>query len=74
MVAVAWGKLKAGLIVDKLIGKQEIVVKSLGSFIGNVTGLSGCTILGDGRIALIIDIPGLISATTKKANLALSGL
>ncbi|MDY7080035.1 MAG: chemotaxis protein CheA [Chloroflexota bacterium] len=74
VVAVAWGKLKAGLIVDKLIGKQEIVVKSLGSFIGNVTGLSGCTILGDGRIALIIDIPGLISATTKKANLALSGL
>jgi two-component system chemotaxis sensor kinase CheA len=61
VVTVAWGKLQIGLIVDRLIGKQEIVIKSLGSFIGNVPGLSGCTILGDGRIALIVDIPGLIS-------------
>ncbi len=60
VVTVAWGKLKAGLVVDHLLGKQEIVIKSLGSFIGNVPGLSGCTILGDGRIALIVDIPGLI--------------
>jgi two-component system chemotaxis sensor kinase CheA len=62
VVTVAWGKLKAGLIVDELIGKQEVVVKSLGSFIGNVPGLSGCTILGDGRIALIIDVPSLVGA------------
>ena len=46
-------------------GKQEIVIKSLGAFIGNVPGLSGCTILGDGRIALIVDIPGLIGTTMK---------
>ncbi|MEE8390220.1 MAG: chemotaxis protein CheA, partial [Anaerolineae bacterium] len=62
VVTVAWGKLKAGLVVDQLLGKQEIVIKSLGSFIGNVQGLSGCTILGDGRIALIVDIPSLIGA------------
>ncbi|MCP4542073.1 MAG: chemotaxis protein CheA [Chloroflexi bacterium] len=62
VVTVAWGKLKAGLVVDQLLGKQEIVIKSLGSFIGNVPGLSGCTILGDGRIALIVDVPGLIGA------------
>ena len=62
VVTVAWGKLQVGLIVDKLIGKQEIVIKSLSPTIGNVPGLSGCTILGDGRIALIVDIPGLISA------------
>jgi two-component system chemotaxis sensor kinase CheA len=68
VVTVAWGRLKAGLIVDSLLGKQEIVIKSLGTFIGNVPGLSGCTILGDGRIALIIDVPGLISTTMKKAN------
>jgi two-component system chemotaxis sensor kinase CheA len=60
IVVVAWGKLHAGLVVDKLIGKQEIVVKSLSPIIGNVPGLSGCTILGDGRVALIVDIPGLI--------------
>ncbi len=61
IVTVAWGKLRAGLIVDQLIGKQEIVVKSLGSLLGGVPGLSGCTIMGDGRIALIVDIPSLVS-------------
>jgi two-component system chemotaxis sensor kinase CheA len=62
VVAVTWGKLQVGLVVDKIIGKQEIVVKPLGSLIGNVPGLSGCTILGNGRIALIVDVSGLINA------------
>jgi len=62
VVAVTWGKLQVGLVVDKIIGKQEIVVKPLGSLIGNVAGLSGCTILGNGRIALIVDVSGLINA------------
>jgi two-component system chemotaxis sensor kinase CheA len=62
VVAVTWGKLQVGLIVDKIIGKQEIVVKPLGSLIGNVPGLSGCTILGNGRIALIVDVSSLINA------------
>ena len=62
VVVVTWGKLQVGLVVDRLIGKQEIVIKALTSFIGSVPGLSGCTILGDGRIALILDISGLISA------------
>ncbi len=62
VVTVAWGKQQVGLVVDELIGKREIVIKSLNAFLGNVPGLSGCTILGDGRIALIIDIPSLVSA------------
>ncbi|MCP4544417.1 MAG: hypothetical protein GY832_45480 [Chloroflexi bacterium] len=61
-VTVAWGKLQVGLVVDRLIGKQEIVIKALGSFIGSVPWLSGCTILGDGCIALISDISSLIGA------------
>lgn len=61
VVAVTWGKLQVGLVVDKIIGKQEIVVKPLGSLIGNVPGLSGCTILGNGRIALIVDVSSLIN-------------
>jgi two-component system chemotaxis sensor kinase CheA len=65
IVAVAWGKLRAGLVVDQLIGKQEIVVKSLGPLLGSVSGLSGCTILGDGRIALIVDIPSLVSSAVQ---------
>jgi two-component system chemotaxis sensor kinase CheA len=74
VVTVAWGKLKAGLIVDSLLGKQEIVIKSLGTYIGNMPGLSGCTILGDGRIALIVDVPGLISQTMKADTLTINSL
>ncbi len=62
VVTVAWGKLRAGLVVDKIIGKQEIVVKSFSPIIGKVPGLSGCAILGDASIALIVDIPSLINA------------
>ena len=48
------------LFVDRLIGKQEIVVKPIPDYIKKVKGLSGCTQLGDGRIALILDASGLI--------------
>ena len=48
------------LFVDKLIGKQEIVVKPIPSYIKKVKGLTGCTQLGDGSIALILDPAGLI--------------
>lgn len=59
VVAVRWGKLEMGLIVDTLIGEQEMVVKSLGALVGEAEGVSGAAILGDGRVALIIDVPGL---------------
>ena len=48
------------LLVDHLVGKQEIVVKPIPEYIKKVKGLSGCTQLGDGSIALILDAPGLI--------------
>ena len=72
VVTVAWGKLRVGLIVDQLIGKQEIVVKSFSPILGSVPGLSGCTILGDGSIALIVDIPSLISAATQTQQRAIT--
>jgi len=62
IVTVAWGTIQTGLVVSEIIGKQEIVVKSLSPVVGEVAGLSGCAILGDGRIALIVDIPDLINA------------
>ena len=62
VITVAWGKLRAGLVADRIIGKQEVVVKSFSPLIGKVVGLSGCAILGDGRIALVVDVPGLINA------------
>jgi len=49
------------VLVDKLIGEQEIVVKPIPKYIKKVRGLSGCTQLGDGSIALILDPTGLIA-------------
>ncbi len=65
IVTVSWGKLNLGLVVDRIIGQQEIVVKSLSSVIGNLAGLSGCAILGDGRVALIMDIPSLVNTAAQ---------
>jgi two-component system chemotaxis sensor kinase CheA len=48
-----------GLVVDHVIGEQEIVMKPLGNYMGYIRGLSGATILGDGRIGLLIDVPAL---------------
>ncbi|MEI6289654.1 MAG: chemotaxis protein CheA, partial [Chloroflexota bacterium] len=58
-VVVQSGKQKVGLIVDKLLGEEEVVVKSLGSFIGDIPGVSSAAILGDGKVALIVDVFGL---------------
>ena len=58
-VIVNLGASKVGFIVDKLIGEQEIVMKPLGSFFGDLQGIGGATILGDGKVALIVDIAGI---------------
>ena len=55
VVIVANGDKLAGLVVDNLIGQQEIVIKSVGKFINNSKLISGATILGDGEVALILD-------------------
>ena len=59
VVAVKWGKLEVGLMVDTLLGNQELVIKSLGALVGETPGVSGAAILGDGRVALIVDVPSL---------------
>ena len=48
------------LLVDELLGQQQVVVKSLEANFRNVSGLAGATILGDGTVALILDVPGLV--------------
>ena len=56
VVIVQKGENLAGLVVDNLIGQQEIVIKSLGKYINNNKIISGATILGDGEVALILDV------------------
>ena len=60
VVVVKKGDSYAGLVVDNLMGQQEIVIKSLGKVIENNKLISGATILGDGEVALIIDVNTLI--------------
>lgn len=60
VVIVKKGDKTAGLVVDRLLGQQEIVIKSLGSYIKQCKFISGATILGDGEVALIIDTNALL--------------
>lgn len=60
VVIVTKGDSMAGLVVDNLIGQQEIVIKSLGKYIDNNKLISGATILGDGEVALILDVNTLM--------------
>ncbi|MDN5346726.1 MAG: two-component system, chemotaxis family, sensor kinase CheA [Clostridia bacterium] len=60
VVVVGLAEKQVGFIVDDLLGEQEIVIKSLGDFIGKIPGLAGATIMGDGRVALILDVRSLV--------------
>lgn len=60
VVVLGVGDKKVGVIVDKLLGELEIVIKSLGDYLGKVPCLSGATILGDGQVALIVDVRSLV--------------
>ncbi len=61
VVVVKIGKNKIGFIVSELIGQQEIVIKSLGRFLAKIDGITGGTILGDGNVALILDVASFYS-------------
>ncbi|NLG85984.1 MAG: chemotaxis protein CheA [Firmicutes bacterium] len=66
IVVVRGDGTRAGLVVDNLGGQREIVIKSLGRFLGSLPGLGGATILGDGRVALILDPGGVLSLAEKR--------
>jgi len=51
------------LMVDELIGKQEVVIKNLGRLLGDIRGIAGCAILGDGTVGLILDASDIVSET-----------
>ena len=60
VVIVKKGERLAGMVVDELIGQQEIVIKSIGKYIKNHKIISGATILGNGEVALILDVNSLV--------------
>lgn len=60
VVVVNAGGRQVGFVVDQLIGQEEVVIKALGAKLHGLDGLAGATITGDGKIALILDVPGLM--------------
>jgi len=61
VVVVGVAEKRVGLVVTRLLGQQEVAIKSLGKFLANLPGIGGSTIMGDGRVALIVDPMGLVA-------------
>lgn len=68
VVVVGLAEQRIGLVVDKLVGEQEVVIKSLSRFCGEVRGISGATILGNGHVALIVDVNGVVAMAREGKN------
>ena len=66
MVVVQNGETTIGLLVDELIGMQEVVLKSLEKNFRSIPGLSGASILGDGRVSLILDLDAVIDMVARQ--------
>jgi len=66
VVVVSLGVQKIGFVVDQLIGQEEVVIKPLGALLHGMKGMAGATITGDGRISLILDIPGLMQKFARR--------
>ncbi|TVQ70679.1 MAG: chemotaxis protein CheA [Chromatiaceae bacterium] len=66
VVVVFAGNQRVGFVVDSLIGQEEVVIKPLGNVLHGVPGLAGATITGDGGIALILDVPGLLKSYARR--------
>jgi len=64
IVIIGLAEKRYGIRVDRLIGQKEIVIKSLGKYLGNIEGIAGSTIMGDGKVVMIADISELINKIT----------
>lgn len=62
------GERRAALWLDEIVGQQRVVVKSLGESVGHIAGISGASILADGKVRLILDVPGLIRMAHERAG------
>jgi two-component system chemotaxis sensor kinase CheA len=70
VVVIGLAESRIGIVADSLLGQKEVVIKSLGGYLGNVDGIAGSTILGDGTVKMIIDIGELIKlvGSSRKDN------
>ncbi|MDH7605017.1 MAG: chemotaxis protein CheA [Melioribacter sp.] len=68
IVEVGVAEKRFGIKVDDLVGQQEVVIKSLGNYLGKIDGIAGSTIMGDGTVVIILDINELFNKLEKKIN------
>ena len=68
LILIESGTKRCALMVDTLLGQQQVVIKSLGRRLANVPGVSGAAILGDGRVGLILDMAGLLQIAHRPAR------
>jgi len=68
VVVVQFGDIRAGIVVDKLLGEFQTVIKPLGELFRNLRGVGGSTILGSGEVALILDVPQLVNLATRRGR------
>ena len=61
VVVIGVAESKLGIIVDNLVGQEEVVIKSMGDYLQNIPGIAGATIRGDGRVTLIVDVGAMMS-------------
>lgn len=65
IVVVSYGESLVGVLVDEFLNKQEVVIKTMGALIGDVSGVAGATILGDGTVALIFDVQSFLNLVSR---------
>lgn len=68
VVIVGIAEKEFGIKVDEMIGQKEVVIKSLGNYLGNIEGIAGSSIMGDGRVVMILDIAELINKVNKQVE------
>ena len=67
IVVVGLAEKKLGIVVDELVGQKEVVIKSLGSYLNNVRGIAGATILGDGTVRMIVDVAQIFKMSAENS-------
>ncbi|MGU2437709.1 chemotaxis protein CheW, partial [Pseudomonas aeruginosa] len=66
VVILSVGTQRIGFVVDQLVGQEEVVIKPLGKMLQGTPGMAGATITGDGRIALILDVPSMLKRYARR--------
>ena len=68
VVIVGIAEKEFGIKVDEMIGQKEVVIKSLGNYLGNIEGIAGSSIMGDGRVVMILDIAELLNKVNREVE------